>query len=320
MNRPLHAAEPLTVLAPPPGAKRGARERAAEWIAAHRGFWFLLPALATLIVVLLGPIVYSLEASVYGWSLVLPGSENDYVGLSNYIWVLTSPDFWSAAIVTIKYALGAIVVELPLGMLFALLLNQRFPAVGFFRSVMIIPMVLTPSVLGIFWKLYFDTEAGLFNYLLGQLGIPKIDWLGLDFALPSLILLDAWQCVPFFTLIILAGLQSRDDELVEAASIDGAGPLQIFRYLTLPHLTPYILIACAFRLIATMGDFDKIFLLTAGGPGNATTTLSVFAYKLGFSTFEIGRTAAIAWVYLSIVLVVSAPLIFYLNRHAIRDR
>lgn len=289
-------------------------------IAARKGLWFLLPAAAVLVVVLVGPIVYSVQASFYGWSLVLPGSENDFLGLENYIWVLTNSEFQSAVIVTLIYSFGTIAIQLPVGMFFALLLNETFFARAFFRSVMIIPMVLTPSVIGIFWKLYFETESGVFNYFLRSLGFSGIDWLGLDYALLSLVVLDSWQMTPFFTLILLAGLQSRDPEQIEAAKIDGANAFQIFRFISIPHLLPYILIACSFRLIGAMGDFDKIFLLTAGGPGDVTTTLSVFAYKLGFSSFEIGRTAAIAWIYLMIVLIASSPLIYYLNRHMFKDR
>lgn len=305
-----------------PGGARasGGRRSGVQRIAALQGVLFLLPAASVLLVVLVAPILYSLNASFYGWSLVLPGSENDFMGLRNYVWVLTNPDFHRAISVTLLYSLGAIACQLPLGLAFALFLNETFFARSFFRSVVIIPMVLTPSVLGIFWKLFFETESGVFNYFLRSLGFHGVDWLGLDSALWSLILLDTWQMTPFFTLILLAGLQSRDPELVEAASIDGASSLQVFRFISLPHLLPYILIACSFRLIGAMGDFDKIFLLTAGGPGDVTTTLSVFAYKLGFSSFEIGRTAAIAWIYLLIVLIVSSPLIYYLNRYMFRSR
>ncbi len=276
-------------------------------------FWFILPSAAVLAVVFLAPILYSLKVSFFGWSLVMPGSEHDFVGLANYLDILTNPDFADATVVTLIYALSAIAIELPLGLGFAVLLNQSFYGRALFRSGMMIPMVVTPSVLGIFWRLYYDTESGLFNYFLAQLGLGRVDWLGLDRALLSIILMDVWQMTPFFMLILLAGLQSRDQEMLEAARVDGAGPLQSFRFLTLPHLLPYILVACSFRLIGAMGDFDKIFLLTGGGPGNVTTTLSVFAYKMGFSAFEIGRTAAIAWLYMAIVLVISSPLIIYLN-------
>jgi len=296
-----------------------ARSTGMQGAARRQGLVFLAPAVGALGLVLLGPIAYSLQVSLYNWSLVLPGSDREFVGLANYTVVMASPEFRKAVLVTLMYALAALCIQLPLGMLLAILLNQSFFARPFFRSVMMIPMVVTPSVLGIFWKLFYEEEGGLFNYLLASIGLPKIAWLGLDYALVSTILMDAWQMTPFFMLILLAGLQSCDQEQIEAAKIDGAGPLQVFGYLTLPHLVPYILIACSFRLIGALGDFDKIYLLTAGGPGDATTTMSVFAYKTGFSAFEISRTAAFAWLYLGVVFAVSAPLIFYLNRVAFRD-
>lgn len=288
--------------------------------ARREALFFLAPAVAVVLVVFVAPIVYSLKVSLFDWSLMTPGSEDAFVGLANYTWLLSSSSFHSALLVTLTYALVSISIELPLGLALALLLNQSFYLRPLFRGIMIIPMVLTPSVLGIFWKLFYDPSTGLFNYVLRTVGLPRIDWLGLDHALMSCIILDVWQMTPFFMLVLLAGLQSRDPELIEAASLDGAGAAQLFRYLTVPHLLPYILVACSFRLIGALADFDKIFLLTAGGPGEVTTTLSVLAYKLGFSAFDISRTAAIAWVYLVIVLIVCSPLMFYLQRHAFKAR
>ena len=184
---------------------------------------------------------------------------------------------------------------------------------------MIVPMVITPSVIGIFWKLLYEQDDGVFNRALSGLGLPKAPWLGLDLALPSIILMDVWQTTPFFMLVILAGLQTVDENLIDAARVDGASPWQLFRHITVPHLVPYMLITSAFRCIAAMGDFDKIWLLTAGGPGDRTTTITIFTYRTGFSAFDIGRTAAIAWIFVVIVLIVSAPLLRHLLKSAEDD-
>lgn len=285
-----------------------------------QAIWFLLPASATLIVLLAGPMAYSFWVSFTGWSLMLPGSESDFVGLDNYIAILTSSEYHKAVGVTLIYAIVAVALELVLGTTFAILLNRSFYLRWLFRSVMMIPMVITPSVLGIFWKLFFEQDSGFFNYILGLVGAPKVAWLGLDFALLSIILMDVWQTTPFFMLVILAGLQSLDQEAVEAGMIDGANGRQMFWYIALPHLIPYILIASSFRLIGAMNDFDKIYLLTAGGPGDATTTLSVYTYNTGFTAFDIGRTAAISWLYVALLIVVSLPLIIYMNKTAFRDQ
>ncbi|KWV53025.1 MULTISPECIES: carbohydrate ABC transporter permease [Rhizobium] len=283
-------------------------------------FWFTLPAAAIMLLVLGVPLVYSFYYSFTGWSLVLPGSDQDFIGLLNYTDVLGSSEFWAAIRVTLIYAVVAVSLECALGILFAVLLNMEFFGRGLFRSLMLIPMVITPAVVGIFWKLLYEQDSGVFNYLLGTIGLEPVPWLGLTFALASVIIMDFWQSTPFFTLIILAGLQSLDRDTVSAAQADGANALQVFRYLTLPHLVPYITIAAAFRIIGVMADFDKIFLLTLGGPGNATTTLSVYAYNTGFKVFDIGRTTAISWIYVVFVLLISAPLIWRLFRGASVNR
>ncbi len=282
--------------------------------------WFTLPAAAIMALVLGVPLVYSFYYSLTGWSLVIPGSDQDFIGLLNYTDILRSSEFWASIRVTLIYAVVAVSLECALGILFAVLLNLEFFGRGLFRSLMLIPMVITPAVVGIFWKLLYEQDSGVFNYLLGTLGFEPVPWLSLIVALASVIIMDVWQSTPFFTLIILAGLQSLDRDTVSAAQADGANALQVFRYLTLPHLVPYIMIAAAFRIIGVMADFDKIFLLTLGGPGNVTTTLSVYAYNTGFKVFDIGRTTAISWIYVVFVLAISAPLIWRLFRGASVNR
>ena len=278
--------------------------------------WFVLPAGLVLLAVDLGPMLYALRASFTFWRLIEPGSENDFAGLANYADILGSGEFWSAVGVTVTYAAGSIACGLVFGTAVALALDLDFHARGFFRAAMMIPMVVTPSVIGIFWKLLYEGENGVFNTALHGLGLPGVPWLGLGMALPSMVITDVWQTTPFFMLVILAGLQAIDPSLVEAGRVDGTTRWQGFRHILLPHLVPYMLIAAAFRAIAAMGDFDKIWLLTAGGPGVRTTTITIYAYKTGFSAFDIGRTAAIATIFVAIVLLVSAPLLRHLFRTA----
>lgn len=300
------------------GTQRRRRRRFS--LTHHQAFLFALPAGLVLLAVYLGPMLYALHASFTHWVLVMPGSENDPAGLENYQDTLGSAEFWGAVRVTVTYAASSIVFGLILGTIFALLLNLEFFWRGFFRSVMIIPMVITPSVIGIFWKLMYEQENGVFNHLLNAIGLPSVAWLSLDMALVSMIIMDVWQTTPFFMLVLLAGLQAIDDSLIDAAKVDGTSPWQMFRYILLPHLVPYMLIAAAFRCIAAMGDFDKIWLLTAGGPGDRTTTMTIYTYKTGFSAFDIGRTAATAWIFVVIVLLVSAPLLRHLFKTAAADR
>jgi multiple sugar transport system permease protein len=301
-------------------AIRHRRVRPAQSGLRLQAFWFILPALLVLLLVYAGPMLYALRASFTHWILTDIGSEDDPAGLSNYLDVLSSREFWRAVQVSLTYALSSIACGLTLGTLLALLLNLNFFWRSFFRSVMMIPMVITPAVIGIFWKLLYEQEGGVFNYFLVSLGLPPVAWLDLDRALGSIIVMDVWQTTPFFMLVILAGLQSIDENEIDAARVDGASGAQMFRYILLPHLLPYMLIAAAFRGIAAMGDFDKIWLLTAGGPGDRTTTITIFTYKTGFSAFDIGRTAAIAWIFVVIMLTVSAPLMRHLFKTSMAER
>ncbi len=282
--------------------------------------FFLAPAALVLLAVYLGPMLFALKASFTAWVLPIPGTADIYVGTENYTDVAASAEFWSAVRVTVLYALFSVTCGLTLGTIFALLLDAEFHARSFFRSIMIIPMVITPSVVGIFWKLLFEEDSGVFNAALSSLGLPKVSWLDLNMALPSIVFMDVWQTTPFYMLVILAGLQALDRNTVDAARMDGASELQLLRYITLPHLVPYMLIATSFRAIAAMGDFDKIWLLTGGGPGDRTTTITIFAYKIGFSAFDIGRTTAVAWIFVVVVLVASSPLLWRLFKTAMADR
>lgn len=282
--------------------------------------WFILPAILVLAGVDLGPMLYSMQASLTHWMLTDPGSENDPAGLSNYTAVLTSGEFWAAVRVTVTYAVLSVAGALCLGLVFALLLNLEFYGRPFFRSIMMIPMVVTPVVVGIFWKLLYEQENGVFNWLLQAVGLPKVAWLSTTMALPSVIIMDVWHATPFFMLVLLAGLHSIDGGQLDAARVDGAGRIQVFRYVTFPHLLPYMLIAASFRMIAAMSDFDKIWMLTAGGPGNSTTMITLYTFQTGFSAFDIGRVAAIAWIFVAVVILVSSPLLFHLFRTAQADR
>jgi multiple sugar transport system permease protein len=275
-------------------------------------YWFILPAVVMLSTVYLGPMIYGMIASGTFWVLTEPGSEHIPAGFANYSDVLTSPTFWSAVRVTLLYSLTSVVLSLAFGTTLALLLDNELFFASAFRSILMIPMVITPAVIAIFWKLLYEQEAGVFNSVLTGLGLPKVAWLSLDRAFMSMVLMDVWQSTPFFMLVILAGLQSVDQNLTDAARVDGANIVQRFRFVILPHLIPYMAIAAAFRGIATMNDFDKIWLLTQGGPGDSTTTITIYTYKIAFSAFDMGRTTAIAWIFVCIVLVATSPLLIHL--------
>jgi ABC-type sugar transport system permease subunit len=275
---------------------------------------FLLPAGITIFLVLAVPLALSAYFSITGWMITVGGSRERLVWLGNYIAVLSDKAFWTSVGVTLTYTVVGAVCEAGLGLLLALMFRQTFPGRGILRTLMILPMVLTPAVVGMFWKLLYDDDYGVYNYALTLFGLPHVSWLSRALALPSVLLMDIWETSPFFMLVLLAGLQTEDKDAVEAARIDGASGWQIVRYLTLPHLVPYIAIASAFRAIGALSEFDKVYMLTLGGPGSATTTMSLLNYKLGFVAFNIGRASAMSWVIAIITLIVAMPLVLYLLR------
>lgn len=275
---------------------------------------FIFPAAAVLTIVTLGPLLYSLFISATGWILTVPGSDSKFVGLENYRSVLTSAPFWRSLQITLTYAVSTTAIEMVLGLIFALMLNQQFIGRGVVRGLMLIPLILTPAAVGMFWKLLFDEQQGVYNFFLVSAGFDRVHWLSHGMALVSVVITDVWQSTPFLMLILLAGLHAMDQETIEAAKIDGANNVQIFRYLTVPHLLPYLVIGMFFRLLDAMKDFDKIYLLTQGGPGNETETLSIYIYDTGFKVFEVGKTSAMAWLMALISLVVFLPLLWVFGK------
>lgn len=277
-------------------------------------FWFILPAMLMMNVVMVAPLLYSLFISFTDWALSRPGSEGTFVGFANYWETLRSSAFWKSMQVTLSFALLSTIAELVLGTLFALLLDREFVGRRIVRVLVLIPMLLTPAVIGMFWKLLFEQQAGVFNFFAVSLGLERIAWLGVNGALASIVLVDVWQWTPFMALLILAGLQSVDREALEAAEVDGAAPLESFRYVVLPFLIPYMITGVLFRLTDALREFDKVYLLTQGGPGQETQTMSIFIFESGFKFFDVGRTSATAWIFTLLVLLILWPLLRYVAR------
>jgi multiple sugar transport system permease protein len=209
----------------------------------------------------------------------------------------------------------AISIEFILGMLAALLLNHEIKGKGLFRSFILLPMMCTNVVIGLTWRLLLNYQYGLVNYYLGQLGILPIEWLSSPkVAMTSVVIVDVWNTTSFVALMLLAGLQSLPEEPFEAARMDGASSLQTFYYLTLPLLRPIILVVLLWRFIDTFRIFDVIYLLTAGGPARVTETVSIYVYRYGFQSFNLGIAAAAAFIMLLIMLAIAGVLARAINR------
>jgi multiple sugar transport system permease protein len=224
-----------------------------------------------------------------------PFDKREFVGLTNYITVLTSSQFWNSLMVTLLFTSTAVALEVLLGFVVALLLSQGLRGERLFRIILIFPLVTTPVVVGLTWRALFNNQYGIINYYLGIMGLPTPNWLGdIVMGFPSVVLVDCWQWTPFTGLILLAGLQALPRAPYEAAMIDGASRLQIFRSITLPLLRPAIIVAIVFRGVDAFKTFDNIYVLTQGGPGSTTDVLSFLAYRTGFWFFRMGESAAIA--------------------------
>ena len=274
-------------------------------------FFFLAPALISLVAVVVFPLVFSLSLSFNQWNIIRIGGWA-WVGISNYIEILFHDSyFFSSLKVTLLYLIGTIPIQFGLGLIIALLLQNITGKIsGFLRTTLIIPTVMTPIVVGIIWRLMYNPDLGTLNYFLTLFGFSPINWTGLPrTALFSIMIADIWQWTPFMALILLAGLQSLPVEPYEAAIVDGASSWQIFRYITFPLLTPTILVALLIRIIDSFKTFDIIFVLTQGGPGRTTETMNYYTYRYGFKFFHMGYTSALSWILLVVVTIISMILI-----------
>lgn len=270
------------------------------------GYLFLAPALIVTVAIMLYPLVFSLQTSFESYQLARP-EEREFIGLDNYLWTIQSPNFLNSITVTLVFTAAAVTLEFLLGLALALLVNREFRGQGIVRTMLMLPLFLTPSVVGLlFVRLYYPGD-GLVPLFLSLFGLDNnFPLLGTRAtALPAIILMDIWRTTPFMFLVLLAGLQSLPQEVIEAAQIDGASPWQILKGVTLPLLMPLILVALTIRGMDAFREFDTFMLLTGGGPGQATEVISMMAYILAFRAYDIGRASAVAWVILILVLIFS---------------
>jgi multiple sugar transport system permease protein len=228
-----------------------------------------------------------------------------FVGLENYRTDVLNATFGQALLVTLAIVAIGLLIQIPIGVLLAVLLERRIRASRLIRSSLITPMLLTPVAVGLMWRFMFNSELGVINWALGSIGIPKVDWLGQSIpALLAVVIVDSWQAIPFIMLMTLAGLSALPQAPAEAATVDGAGSFQIFRFVTLPMLMPVLLVTVMVRLIDGFKLFDVVFILTRGGPGTATQTVSMLDYNTAFTFLASSRAAAIGTVLAILTLPV----------------
>jgi multiple sugar transport system permease protein len=265
---------------------------------------FTFGAWALLAVTVLIPIFYGIYISFLDIKLssFLPPQ---FVGFDNYVAAFKAPETWATLRITLAMMILGMLVQIPLGMALALVLHRNLKGSKIFSSILITPMLLTPVAVGLTFRFMFDTDLGIINWVLESVGFEKINWLGQQTTgILAVILVDSWQSVPFVMLLLVAALGSISPQLYEAASIDGATARQTFWKITLPLITPTLLVVVMIKIMDFLKLFDTLFMLTRGGPGNETTTLGLWTYKTGFIFLEFSRAAALG----VLIMIITAPV------------
>jgi multiple sugar transport system permease protein len=245
------------------------------------------------------PVVYTIWLSFQSFSST---GQRSFVGAANYAKLASDHEFWNGLYVTLVLYVLSLVLQLFFGVWLALVLFHAKRLSGIVRSLFISPFMMPPVVAGMMWLVILDPSLGAANYILTLLGLPPSDWLASPtWVIPTIALIDTWQWVPYVALIVLGGLQSLPPSVYEAAQIDGASPFKTFQRITLPLLLPTIVTATILRSVDLLRFFDIIYITTQGGPGNASNTLNIYGFRVGFEFFNIGYAAALMLTLSAIV-------------------
>jgi sorbitol/mannitol transport system permease protein len=284
----------------------GGRETTAS--VARRDAWGrrlpLLPALIYVFLVTQIPFVLTIYYSFFSWNLLKPGSFR-FAGLDNYQTLVTDESIRTAVWNTVVLTVAVIGISVVLGLAVASLLNSEVFGKGLMRTLMIAPFLIMPTAGALIWKdTLLNPLFGLIPYLLGPLGLERVDWVN-RFPMATVVVVEVWRWTPFMMLIILAGLQSQNPEVLEAAKVDGATAFQAFRRVTLPMVRPFIELGALLGSLFVVQTYDSIYMLTYGGPGEDTTNVPFLLYLVAFQGFSIGKASAIGVVSVVITIVVA---------------
>lgn len=285
------------------------------WADRHFGWLLVAPAALLILAMTIYPLLYSVWVAFVNYDFQIPG--HAFVGLQNFEQVVEDPVARSSLVATVILTVANVTIEFLLGLGLALAMAKTFRGRGVIMLILIVPLFISPVIVGQFWALILQKPYGPFDYLVSQiLGHPTgISWLTQSpFNFMALILADVWQWTPFMFVILLAGLSSISPELFEAAALDGVSRWQIFWNITLPQIAPIILVAVTFRLLDALKLFDVIFIMTGGGPGTSTYTTSFYLYQIGFQQFHLSQATAGSWLF----LILTAAIVMFLVRRLLR--
>lgn len=282
----------------------------AEWTDRRFKWLLVAPAVALILALSIYPLIFSLGVSFINYDFQIPG--HAFVGFKNFERVIFDPIARWSLVLTAVLSGASVAIEFLLGLAVALTMMKSFPGRGVIMSILIVPLFISPVIVGQVFTLLLQRPFGPTNYILSQiLGQDvTISWLTESpWVYFSIILADVWQWTPFMFVILLAGLTAIPPNLYEAAELDGVGPWQVFWSITVPHLGPMILLAITFRLLDAIRLFDTIYIMTGGGPGTKTYTASFYLYTVGFTQFHLSQATAGSWLFLIFTAIVVTFLV-----------
>jgi multiple sugar transport system permease protein len=277
--------------------------------------YFVLPTMVLVSAVLFYPLGYALYYSLFAYTL---GAVPEFVGLRNYVRVLLDPGFRHSLLLSLYFTVGVVSVQFLLGLMLALALDKITAGKRFFSVVLFIPVMITPAATGLIFRWMFVPQWGIVNQALEALAIPAPDWFGSPFwALVSVMVAEVWQFTPLVAIVLFAGLQSIPGESLDAAKVDGASGLQLLISILLPLLRPLILFILVMRTMDAWRLFDRIFVMTAGGPGTATETVTLYNFRTSFQLLRVGEGLAVGfWTLISLlgVMIIYLRMMFRDNQ------
>lgn len=271
---------------------------------------FHLPTFLILTLITLGPLLYALYISFFDFRLSNPKGEHTFVGLKNYIEVFTKPEALNSILTTVKYVVIAVVFQVFLAVVLALSLNELPRFQRLFVMFITIPMMVAPLIVGLMFSFFWNPQFGLYAYLVNtlHLPLPATPLSDRNLALWYIAFTDVWEWTPYLVLTFLAGLQSIPGESFEAAKVDGASGLQVFRKITIPLMAPILAVGLVLRAMEAFKEFDKPYILTGGGPGSATEVIDLYTYRQAFVSFNFSKAAALCIVLF--VLLLTAGILY----------
>jgi len=300
-----------------PGVVRERRQFKPERQLAIQGYLFILPSFLGLLAFSLIPIIAVAVLSFFNWGLI---SQPTFVGVQNYVTMFGSSSFWHSLFVTFGYVLLNIPMQTVFALLLALLLNQKIPGRGVFRTLFVVPWMATAVAMGIVWQWIFDPQSGSLNTFLSIFHIVGPAWLSSPtLALPAIAAVNIWQYTGYNMLFFLAGLQGIPPDFYEASSLDGAGPIQNFFAITLPLLSPTLFFVLVTDIIGSAQVFDTVYVMTQGGPGDATSVLNFNIFRQAFEFFHAGYASALSMVLFVILLIITLLQALYFRSRTVYD-